>query len=170
MNKTIQLTEADIHKLVEESVQDILMNEGMWDKLKGGANAAKSIFKNGGVGQAARNNYQGMKNNVMNGSVGEIGQNIKQGFKNFGQGLRASGKAISMGAQNAEGKAVINNAIQALEKVSQLNPSILGKSGSTTQIMIRNLINALTLTNRRFNSSTSAFVNNAKDKMGINRA
>ena len=115
MNKTIQLTEADIHKLVEESVQDILMNEGMWDKLKGGANAAKSIFKNGGVGQAARNNYQGMKNNVMNGSVGEMGQNIKQGFKNFGQGLRASGKAISMGAQNAEGKAVISNAIQALE-------------------------------------------------------
>ena len=111
-----------------------------------------------------------MKNNVMNGSVGEMGQNIKQGFKNFGQGLRASGKAISMGAQNAEGKAVVNNAIQALEKVSQLDPSILGKSGSTTQIMIRNLINALNLTNRRFNSSTSAFVNNAKDKMGINRA
>ena len=170
MTKTIQLTEADLHKLVEDSVQDILMNEGMWDKVKGGANAAKNIFKNGGVGQAARNNYQGMKNSVMNGSVGEIGQNIKQGFKNFGQGLRASGKAIATGAQNADSQATINNAIQALEKVAQLDPTVMGKSGSNTQVMIQNVIKALKGASGRFGASTSAFVNNAKDKMGIRRA
>ena len=44
--KLIRLTEADLHRIVKESVENVL-NEGMWDNFKAGVKGAMTGAKHG---------------------------------------------------------------------------------------------------------------------------
>ena len=42
MKKLIRLTESDLHRIVKESVNKVLCNEGIGDKLKGAVSGFRS--------------------------------------------------------------------------------------------------------------------------------
>lgn len=71
-NRQIRLTEDELHALIRESVEQVLINEGWWSDLKAGVKPWASVGKeaasraNQKVGQAAANQYSNARTAVGN--------------------------------------------------------------------------------------------------------
>lgn len=71
-NRQIRLTEDELHALIRESVEQVLINEGWWSDLKAGVKPWASVGKeaasraNQKVGQAAANQYNNARTAVGN--------------------------------------------------------------------------------------------------------
>ena len=73
-NQRIQLTEQDLHMLVEDAVREYMIQEGLWDTLKGGAQA---------LGQMAGRGLQKAGGNVANaasGAMNRMGQAVGNAY------------------------------------------------------------------------------------------
>ena len=71
-NRQIRLTEEELHALIRESVEQVLINEGWWSDIKAGIKPWASVGKeaasrtNQKVGQAAANQYSNARTAVGN--------------------------------------------------------------------------------------------------------
>ena len=63
--KLIRLTEADLHRIVKESVNNVL-NEGMWDNIKSGWQGAKAGYNYSKGVQDNQNYYNDMMQRGVN--------------------------------------------------------------------------------------------------------
>ena len=63
--KLIRLTEADLHRIVKESVNNVL-NEGMWDNIKSGWQGAKAGYNYSKGVQNNQNYYNDMMQRGVN--------------------------------------------------------------------------------------------------------
>ena len=110
----IRLTEEDLHAIISESVEQILMQEGWWSDLKAAAkpwaNMGRGMASNASnkVSQAASNQYKGARNAV--GSAYNNAKNAVSGAYNNAK--NAVGGAYN-NAKNAVGGAY-NNAKNAV--------------------------------------------------------
>ena len=102
----IRLTEEDLHAIISESVEQILMQEGWWSDLKAAAkpwaNMGKGVASNASdrISQAASNQYKGARNAV--GSAYNNAKNAVSGAYNNAK--NAVGGAYN-NAKNAVGGA-----------------------------------------------------------------
>ena len=89
MNKkqTIQLTEQDLHMLVEDAVRTYLVNEGMdeisWSGLRGVGSAFKQNMQN--MGKNIRNTYNASKQNNQIFKLATNAKNALEALKDAAQ-------------------------------------------------------------------------------------
>ena len=145
----IRLTEEDLHAIISESVEQILMQEGWWSDLKAAAkpwaNMGRGMASNASnkVSQAASNQYKGARNAV--GSAYNNAKNAVSGAYNnaknavggaynkaaeFGRaGMESSRMSINLNRLNtARENAVqsLNNYIQAAQKCGGISAQKIG--------------------------------------------
>lgn len=151
----IRLTEEQLNQLVAESVERILVNEGWWDSVKGGMQAAGQMynkFKNGTGDSQTYSKYNAGKGNVLN---------------SIGQGIKSAGQTIKSGAQNANMQSAIQQTVKALDNLirqAQGNPGIIGQQ---TLLAIQNVKRQLSGASGRSQSRVSANVNQTAGHFGI---
>ena len=151
----IRLTEEQLNQLVAESVERILVNEGWWDSMKGGMQAAGQMYNKFKNGQSSNQAYQKYNNGQTNV------------FKNIGQGIKSAGQTIKSGAQNANMQSAIQQTVKALGNLMQQaqgNPGIIGPQ---TLSAIQNVKRQLSGASGRSASRVSADVNQTAGHFGI---
>ena len=79
--KLIRLTEADLHRIVKESVNNVL-NEGMWDNIKSGWRGAKAGYNYSKGVQDNQNNYNDMMQRGVNPHVAADSYNKNDAVSN----------------------------------------------------------------------------------------
>ena len=164
--QVIRLTEEDLHMLVNEAVNQVLIQEGFLDTLKGGAQAIRGLVKQGaqkGREAAARQvgkAYQGAKDsatkagrNVMAGvtKAGRKVANTASGAidkaKDFGDkvGEKAGqvGTAIQTGMNNQNLQAAQQTAIKSLNDFLAKAKKMPGVVGEKRMYAIQQALNAL---------------------------
>lgn len=119
-----KLTEAELHQLIRESVDNILMQEGFGGRLWGGIK---------GAGNAMRGEYNKMKQGVMNTGL----SNEYQG-QSFGSRMKAAGNMIKNQAKSGDVAQELNNLKDTLYKM-ELN----GYFNRATQPLADQLYKAL---------------------------
>ena len=165
--KRIELTEADIHQIVNEAVQDILIREGFWNNLKGAfkpigqtaSQGARNVANN--AGNAIRNTAQRVGQGVQN-----VANRVGQGVQRVGQAAQSGGQAMKAGWQNAKLQGYKQDAIEALQQYLTYAKGLVGTGDNTVQA-VQNAIQAL---NRNSNVSTaraSSFRNQFQRNLGM---
>ena len=162
--RQIQLTEQDIHFLVEEAVKEYMIQEGLWDTLKGGAQA---------LGQMAGRGLQKAGGNAMNaasGAMNRAGQAIGNAYNaaanKVGQAYDSAKQTgsnvvntVKAGAANANIQSAKNNAIKALNNFlqqAQRTPSVAGQG---TIQAVQNCIRQLNSAGGRSSANFSGWKN-----------
>ena len=79
MKKVIRLTEGDLHRIVRESVNRVMMKEGMLDKLQGAYNGMKQGFSKG-------NDKMNAEKSSVNGSANSLRIAALQALKSLEKG------------------------------------------------------------------------------------
>lgn len=175
----IQLTESELHDLVNEAVQQILIDEGLWDSIKGGASAlgsmAKKGFKNGSgkfqnsmnnkmqqLGQGVRNVYDKASNAVANAS-----DNIKNASRNAYDASRSVYNTVKAGAANGNIQAAKNNAIKSLNNFLQVAQKTSGVVGAQTIESVKQCIANLNRAGGRSSSVVNGRMNSTLGKFGL---
>lgn len=107
MGKTIKLTEAELHGLVQEAIKNVFesqdLDEGWMDYFKSVGRDAKS---------AAQQGYNAAANKVKQ-TAQNIGNNIQQGYNNVKQGIQN----VHNRALDAKAIGDIPNAIKVLDNI-----------------------------------------------------
>lgn len=111
-NRQIRLTEDELHALIRESVEQVLINEGWWSDLKAGVKPWASVGKEAAsrtskkVGQAAANQYDNARTAVGNAygraknAVGGAYNNAKNAVGNaYNSAAGAVGNAYNKAAE-----------------------------------------------------------------------
>ena len=137
----IQLTESELHELVNEAVQQILIDEGIWDSIKGGASALGTMAKKGFENGAGR--FQTSMNDKM---------------QRFGQGVRNAYDRASDKVANANIQAAKNNAIKALNNFLQVAQKSQGIVGSNTLSSVQQCLTSLNRAGGRSSAKLSGSV------------
>ena len=152
MNRQIQLTEQDLHFLVENAVKSYLMENDMEEGLSGLAS---------GAARWAGNKLQKVGQNMTNTASGKLGQAKEYLGKKYGQakqyaarqkenmkqGMQNMQKAARMGSLNQDAQKAIENARNALQALQDVNTKMVESGiGSTaldknTAPMVQNLLN-----------------------------
>ena len=107
--QVMRLTEEQLHQIVSESVQNILMQEGWWDALKGGfgkvgRDAAGAVQQGAqAVGRGVQGAYNAAKNTA---------QQAGQAVKNYAQDVKRAG-------MQASDQADVQKAIQTIQKLQK---------------------------------------------------
>lgn len=109
-NRQIRLTEDELHALIRESVEQVLINEGWWSDLKAGVKPWASVGKEAAsrtskkVGQAAANQYDNARTAVGNAygraknAVGGAYNSAKNAYNNAAGAVgNAYNKAAEVG-------------------------------------------------------------------------
>ena len=154
----IQLTESELHELVNEAVQQILIDEGIWDSIKGGASALGTMAKKGFENGAGR--FQ----TSMNDKMQRFGQGVRNAYD------RASDKVantMKAGALNANIQAAKNNAIKALNNFLQVAQKSQGIVGSNTLSSVQQCLTSLNRAGGRSSAKLSGSVNSTLGKFGL---
>jgi len=131
MNKPIQLTEQDLHMLVEDAVKAYLVNEGIDEGLWGGLSALGSSAKNkmASVGQnmanAASNKWNQAKN-AMGNAANAVGNKMNQAKQAVGQAYNNAKEVYQQGSARQD----IQNVNRALQPMVQ--KGILGQQQYNT--------------------------------------
>ena len=146
----IQLTESELHELVNEAVQQILIDEGIWDSIKGGASALGTMAKKGFENGAGR--FQTSMNDKM---------------QRFGQGVRNAYDRASDKVANANIQAAKNNAIKALNNFLQVAQKSQGIVGSNTLSSVQQCLTSLNRAGGRSSAKLSGSVNSTLGKFGL---
>lgn len=144
--KVINLTEQDIHSLVEDAVMIYLTENEMEEINLGGLSALGSKFTNS-VSRMGRNMY-----NSTGEAVSNLGNRLSQAYGNakdaMGQAYDNAKTTYQVGSINNEAQKALNNARDALEKLKELNQQLINMGQSTvldknTAPMVQNLLNNL---------------------------
>lgn len=155
MRQTIRLTESELRNLIEESVNEAMMNEGV-----GGAMNALGGWMKNKVGQASQSMMNGAKQ--MGQKAINYGKNKAQQVK---QGYGELKKTAQVGSNNQEAQKAINNAVNALEnllavdqKMETLGGSVIGNGSQRQTIIncIKTLNGGATSIGSRFQSRRDA--------------
>jgi len=163
-NKQIQLTEQDLHFLVEDAVRNYMIQEGFWDSFKGGAQA---------LGQMAGRGMQKFGGNAMNaasGAMNRAGQAIGNAYNTaankVGQAYDTArqtaynvGNTVKAGAANTNIQSAKNNAIKALNNFLQQAQRTPGVAGATTIKAVQSCINQLNSAGGRSSANFNAWKN-----------
>lgn len=120
----LKLTEAQLHQIIRESVDDVLMKEGFGGRLWGGIK---------GAGNAMRGEYNKFKQGAMNTGL----SNEYQG-QTFGSRMKAAGNMIKNQAKQGDVAQELNSLKDTLYKM-ELN----GYFNKSTQPIANQLYNAL---------------------------
>ena len=167
--KPIQLTEQDLHMLVEDAVRTYLVENGMEEGLGGWLSGIGSRF-----GKQAQTAGQNMANaagqkwnqaktamgNAYNSAANAVGQTYnqaKQGLQNY----QTAGQVSSI---NQDAQKAINNATQALNNLVQLSTKLqqMGQNpviGQNTLPVIQNCLRTLQQVGGRFKGRRTMAVN-----------
>ena len=144
--KVINLTEQDIHSLVEDAVMIYLAENEMEEINLGGLSALGSKFTNS-VSRMGRNMY-----NSTGEAVSNLGNRLSQAYGNakdaMGQAYDDAKTTYQVGSINNEAQKAVNNTKAALEKLQQLNQQLIDMGQSTvldknTAPMVQNLLDNL---------------------------
>lgn len=140
-NKLIQLTESDIHDIVDGAVQAILVQEGFWSNMW---KATKPIRRD--VGSAASNmaNKAGNSMRQVGQNVANVARKVGQGASNFGNAMKATGQEMRTQYQSGKLNDARDNAIKALQNYLTYAKQVFGVGNNTTQA-IQNAINQITM-------------------------
>ena len=178
MKKVIRLTESDLHRIVNESVQRILTEE-MDEGLFGGLGALGQMF-----GNKARKAGQGMTNaasqkigqakdamgrvaNAVGNKVNQAGRYVGNAYNNaketVGNAYNDAKQAYQTGSASSDAQSAIQDAVKALQNLKAADQklqsmgqySVIGKQG----VLIDQLLKVLGSTGGRFKARTSAFAN-----------
>ena len=151
--KQIQLTEQDLHILVEDAVREYMIQEGLWDTLRGGAQA---------IGQMAGRGMQKMGTNAANaasGAMNRVGSAVNNAYNAAAQTGRNVVGTVKAGAANANIQSAKNNAIKALNNFLQQAQRTPGVAGTSTVQAVQNCIRQLNSAGGRSSSNFSAWKN-----------
>jgi hypothetical protein len=132
MNKkqTIQLTEQDLHMLVEDAVRTYLVNEGMDEGFWGGAKAmgqrAMNKFNNTGA-------YETGTNPPAAKPQGNFFNRMGQRINNFGNSVTNAQRTYQMGSSNQDAQKAITNALNALKSLQDADTRMKQAGGGGLQ-------------------------------------
>lgn len=126
--QTVRLTEAQLHQLVESTVEEIMLQEGWWDSFKGGAKALGNIM-GGGARQAADkagNSVRKMGQNVAN-KANQLGQSAANKVNQYGQ--------AAVNKMNQFGQAAADKVNAAVDSAQQFGQNVGNtiKTGAANQ-------------------------------------
>ena len=162
--KLVRLTEEDIHMLVEDAIKEYMIQEGIWDTIKGGGQA---------LGQLAGRGLQKMGGNAMNAASGaynaaanRIGQaynaaanKVGQVYDNAKQTTSNVVNTVKAGAANANVQSAKNNAIKALNNFLMQAQKTPGVVGQRTIQAVQNCIRQLNSAGGRSSANFSSWKN-----------
>jgi len=160
----IQLTEQDIHFLVEEAVKEYMIQEGLWDTLKGGGQALRQMAGRGlkKASGNAMNAASGAVNNFGN-KMSNFGNKVvdkaTQAYNNAAQFGGNVVNTVKAGAANANIQSAKNNAIKALNNFLQQAQKTPGVAGQNTIQAVQNCIRQLNSAGGRSQGQFSAWKN-----------
>ncbi len=171
-NKPIQLSENDLHFLVESAVKTYLKENGMDESLWGGLSSLGQKFGNGakrGIGNA-ENKMNSMYNSAKN-AVGNMATKASNAMGNaynnaatkVGNAYNQGKNVYMAGSANADAQKAIKNAASALNALLQADnklvqigqPSVIGNGRQKQQIM--QLSKSLGSIGGRFQANKSAW-------------
>ena len=171
MKRTIRLTEADLHSLIENAVYNVLYeneeDEGLWNQVKQGA---KSFFGNGyGKDEVDKNtgNLKNYRNSTQNRQeAGDWTANKLNGSTPMN--LKGRWNAAKTGFQQQGNIDNANKIIQTLDNLEQLVGVSLGKYGVDPNKMtigqLRSYLGrAKGTANRRVNNANNAIYKGMED-------
>lgn len=151
--KVINLTEQDIHSLVEDAVMIYLTENEMEEINWGGLSALGSKFTNSAsrMGRNMSNSAGKAVSNLGNRlgkAANSVGQKVGQTKDAMGQAYNNAKTTYQVGSINNEAQKAVNNAKAALEKLQQLNQQLINMGQSTvldknTAPMVQNLLDNL---------------------------
>ena len=154
------ITEEQFRQIVNETVQNILMQEGFWDNIKGAFKPMGQIGK--AAGQAAVNK--------MGDTAKSYGRSIRNTANRIGQGVQNAANKVGQGVQNAANKVgqVAQSAGQTM-KAGYQDAKLQGYKQDAIKAVqaVQNAIQAL---NRNANASKSrvgAFRNQFQKNIGM---
>ena len=165
-NKPIQLTEQDLHMLVEDAVMTYLIQEGINEDFFGGMKS---------LGQRAYNKFMN-KGNYQNNNQQQTAQpqgnffnRMGQRINNFGNSLSNAQKTFQMGSANGDAQKAITNALNALTALQNASDRQQAAGGNGLQgqakVAVANAIKALQVSGtqgdprRQFQNSADAASN-----------
>lgn len=183
-NRQIQLTEQDLHMLVEDAVRTYLVNEGMDEGFWGGLSALGSKFGNKAAragqnmantvgqkmnqaGQAIGGAYNNAKN-AMGQAANAVGQRMNQAGQAIGQAYNNQKNTWQTGSANQDAQNAIQNAVKALnalkaadQKLQSMGQySVIGKQSALIDQLIATLSQGgATSISGRFQNRRNAFTN-----------
>lgn len=165
---SIKLTEGELHQLVNEAVQQVLIDEGIWDSIKGGASAlggmAKKGFQNsvGNFGNAVRNSANGIQN-----AAQRVGQGVHNAYDKTKEVGSSVYNTMQAGARNANIQASKNKAINALNVFLQQAQKTPGVVGNSTLQAVQQCIKMLNQAGGRSRGNMNANINSTLGKVGL---
>ena len=156
----MQLTEQDLHMLVEDAVRQYMIQEGWFDSLKGGTQA---------LGQMAGQGTRKLAGNVANGmskGINKIGDAYNTMANKVGQMYNSATQTgrnvygtMKAGAANANIQSAKNNAIKALNNFLQQAQRTPGVAGRATIQSVQNCIRQLNSAGGRSSANFSTWRN-----------
>lgn len=131
-DKRIQLTEQDLHMLVEDAVKSYLINEGIEEDGKGKIQGAVSWWRNRKKAQAQpKTADQGVTQPVNTGTQPEENFFQKAGrkFLNAGEKFNDFRASVRRGGANGDAQKCINNAVAALNDLLEADKVMTANGG-----------------------------------------
>lgn len=164
-NNRIKLTEGELHQLVNDAVQQVLVDEGLWDSIKGGASAL------GGVAKKGFQNNVGKFGDSMRNSVRNAAQRVGQGVQNAYDKTKEVGSSMyntmQAGARNANIQAAKNKAINSLNAFLTQAQKTPGVVGNSTLQAVQQCIRMLNQAGGRSRGNMNANINSTLNKVGL---
>ena len=155
-NRPIQLTEQDLHILVEDAVRTYLVNEGMDEGIGGYL---------GGVFNRGSKQVQNAGENLAAGLQDKWQQTKNYARKQYGkakQGLQNYQRAGQVSSINQDAQKAITNAYNSLDNLLKLNDKLKGITGygalgNTLMNSVTNCMNALKSNSNLRNDASGQF-------------
>lgn len=168
-NKLIQLTESDLHDIVNGAVQEILVQEGFRSNLKGAFKPMGQVAKQ--VGQKMGSGIAQAAKNVGN-KVGQMAQNVgdKVGdaATKVGQTVQSGANTMRAGWQNAKLQGLKDDTIKALQNYVAYASKTVGAGDPTIQA-VNNAIAALRKNASLGNARVGAYRNQFASNLGMKK-
>lgn len=172
------ITEEQFRQIVNETVQNILMQEGFWDNIKGAFKPMGQIGKAAGqaavnkmgdtaksYGRSIRNTANRIGQGVQN-AANKVGQGVQNAANKVGQVAQSAGQTMKAGYQDAKLQGYKQDAIKALDTYLQYAKQIVGTGDKTVQA-VQNAIQALNRNASASKSRVGAFRNQFQKNIGM---
>ena len=148
----IQLTEEQLHQMIDETVNNVLLSEGFWNNIWKGAAPIRRGVNNMGknIGSAASNMANKAGNSMrqfgskVSSTAQKVGQGVANTANNFGNAMKATGQEMRSQYQSGKLNDARDNAIKALQTYMAYAKQVYGVSDNTTRT-IQNAINQITM-------------------------
>lgn len=143
----IYLNESELTQIVNQVIEEQMLKEGWWDKMKGGAQTL------GQMGQRmSRNGLEGFSN--MNSS-------------NFRDGMKKGWQAVKAGAQNGNVQGAINQVVKSMENFVNAGQAVSNVVGPKTMQAIQKALSMIKSAGGRSQAGANAYQNSAMQHFGV---